>query len=95
MTCVVVRLILPIGKFSTITFMAVLYRVACFLFSKFFLPVKGILFNTAQHFPTLTPCQSVSELILGISAGGDFTRGIGVNSVESPDGVEDGLMKGQ
>lgn len=28
MTCIVIRLILPVGKFSTITFMAVLYGVA-------------------------------------------------------------------
>ena len=75
--------------------MAILYGVACSLFSKFFLPVQGILFNTAQQFPTLTPYQSVSELSIRISAGRDFTRGIGVNSVERPDREEDGLMKGQ
>ena len=89
------RLILPVSKFSTVTFMAVLYGVAWFVFSKFFLPVKGILFNTAQQFPTLTPYQSVSELILGISDGENFTRGIDVNSAERSDGVEDGLRKGQ
>ena len=63
---------------------------------KFFLSlgdiIQDICFPTVwkieSPFPILTPYQSVLQLTLGVSNGGDFTQGIGVNSVGRSDGTE-------